>query len=82
MPRHLRRADTCSRKGGPKTGREMARFHLLGLRKEEEEDAGEVVRVAVGIPQLVCQRVQEQVAPLHAGVGNLSCPSAEGIEGG
>jgi hypothetical protein len=37
---------------------------LLRLGEEEEQDAGEVVRVAVGVPQLVRQRIQEQVPAL------------------
>lgn len=39
--------------------------HLVSSGKEEEEGAGEVMRVAVGVPQLVRQRVEEQVAPLN-----------------
>ena len=34
----------------------------VGLGKEREEGTGEVVGVAVGIAELVCYGVQEQVA--------------------
>ncbi len=38
---------------------------LLRFGEQEEQDTGEVVGVAVGIAQLVRQRVQEQVPPLR-----------------
>lgn len=38
---------------------------LLSLCKEAEKDAGKPVGVTVRVSQLVCQRVQEQVPPLH-----------------
>jgi len=35
----------------------------IGLREEGEQGTAEIVGVAVGVPQLVCYGIQEQVAP-------------------
>ncbi len=45
--------------------RDLLLDHLrLRLGEQVEQHAAEVVRVLVGVPELVCHRVQEEVAPL------------------
>ena len=44
----------------------------VGLREEGEEGAGEIVGVAVGVAQLVGDRIQEQVPPYRQPVNFAS----------